>query len=146
MRPGTLTERLVYHPAIAVPGWGTALKMRLKWGCAALLAVMLAGCNVVYKLDIQQGNILDQEMIADVRPGMTKRQVELVLGSPALEDPFHQNRWDYIYTYSRRGNKPTKRNLTLFFEDDRLMRMEGDYLETDSKLLEDAKPDDVSSD
>lgn len=98
---------------------------------------------MVYKVDIQQGNILDQEMIAEVRPGMTKRQVELVLGSPAVEDPFHHDRWDYVYTYSRRGNKPAKRNLTLYFEDNLLTRMEGDYLEADSDLLQGAKPDGV---
>jgi outer membrane protein assembly factor BamE len=99
---------------------------------SAVLAVGLAGCGVVYKLDIQQGNILDQEDVAELEIGMTKRQIELLLGSPSISSPFHANRWDYMNTYSERGGEPVRRVLTLGFDDNRLVSVDGNYLDQDS--------------
>ena len=99
---------------------------------AALLAVALLGTacsNVplgVYRVDVQQGNVLSEEMLAQLTPGMEKRKVRFLLGTPILMDTFNQDRWDYIYTFARGGGTIEQRQITLFFEDERLVRIEGD--------------------
>jgi len=80
----------------------------------------------VYRIDIQQGNIITQEMVDKLRPGMTKRQVRLSLGTPVLVDPFHQDRWDYLYTNQSGGEEREQHRVTLFFENDRLTQIAGD--------------------
>ena len=83
--------------------------------------------DIVYKIPIQQGNIVDQAMINKLRPGMEKRQVRFIMGSPMINDTFHENRWDYIYRIHRSGHAPTeKTRVSLFFEQDKLSRIEGD--------------------
>ena len=80
----------------------------------------------VYKMTVQQGNILTEEMVDALELGMTKRQVNFVLGTPPLVSFFHANRWDYTYTI-KRGHQPMEqRDLTLYFENDQLVRIEGD--------------------
>lgn len=99
---------------------------------AALLGVALLGTacsNVplgVYRVDVQQGNVLTEEMLAQLTPGMEKRKVRFLLGTPILVDTFNQDRWDYIYTFARGGGTIEQRQVTLFFEDERLERIEGD--------------------
>src|SRR3970040_223142 len=91
-----------------------------------LLATMAGGCNLLYKPEIQQGTLLSAEMLANLKPGMTKRQVRLLLGSPPVSDTFHPERWDYVYSVSRAGEKVTPQHLTLYFRNDTLVRAEGD--------------------
>ncbi len=94
--------------------------------CAVLV---LGGCNLLkpYKLDIQQGNVLTQEMVDKLRPGMTRAQVRYVLGTPLVADPFHKDRWDYFYSYKKGVEAvPESRRLTLLFEGDVLRRVQGD--------------------
>ena len=97
-----------------------------------LLGVLLFGtaCSKVplgvYRVDVQQGNVLSEDMLAELSPGMEKRKVRFLLGTPILVDTFNQDRWDYIYTYSRGTGRVEQRLVTLFFEDDRLERIEGD--------------------
>jgi len=98
----------------------------------------LAGCSFpgVYKIDIQQGNVVTQDMIDQLRPGMTRRQVRFIMGNPLLTDTFHADRWDYVSTQrtNRRGTVEV-RNFTLWFEGDTLARWEGEYFpEQDSEL------------
>lgn len=93
-----------------------------------LAAIMLlSGCLSVYKLEIQQGNIVTQEMIDKLKPGLTRSQVRYVLGTPLVTDPFHQDRWDYYY-YHRRSNEQTgeSRHLTVIFKNDLLVTVQGD--------------------
>ena len=93
-----------------------------------LAAIMLlSGCLTVYKLEIQQGNIMTQEMIDKLKPGLTRSQVRYVLGTPLVTDPFHPDRWDYYY-YLRRSNEPTgeSRHLTVIFKNDLLVTVQGD--------------------
>lgn len=107
-----------------------------------LVVLSLSACGLLYKVDVPQGNLLDQEFIADVKPGMSKRQVSLLLGTPAVTSPFHQDRWDYVYSLRKRGRKAEVRNLTLHFDGDTLARMEGDLLPektAEEELLEDIK-------
>ena len=79
----------------------------------------------VYKMPIQQGNIVSKDMLDQLRLGMTKDQVRFVLGTPMLMDMFHSNRWDYTYTL-KVGRQPMEtKPLTLFFQDDALVRIQG---------------------
>lgn len=80
----------------------------------------------VYKMTVQQGNIITEEMVDSLELGMTKRQVEFVLGTPLLTDFFHSNRWDYTYTIKRGHKEMEQRDLTLYFQDDALSRIVGD--------------------
>lgn len=82
--------------------------------------------SLVYRPEIQQGNVVSQDQVNALKPGMTKRQVRFLLGTPMLADVFHANRWDYAFTYGV-GSKPTeKQHVILFFENDRLARISGD--------------------
>jgi len=96
---------------------------------------MLAGCQTVptlglpiYRIDIQQGNVVTQEMVEKLRPGMTRQQVRFILGTPPLVDPFHVDRWDYVYYYNKGGKVTEHRRLILLFEADTLKRIEGDVI------------------
>lgn len=97
---------------------------------SALCAVLVLGaCNLLkpYKLDIQQGNVITQEMVDKLRPGMTRSQVRYVLGTPMVVDPFHKERWDYYYSYKKGVEAvPESRRLTLLFKDDVLHSIQGD--------------------
>lgn len=80
----------------------------------------------VYRLDIQQGNMIDQEMVDKLQIGMTKTQVRYLLGTPLLVDTFHLERWDYIYRMKDGGEEAEQTRISLSFEDDRLSRIDGD--------------------
>jgi outer membrane protein assembly factor BamE len=96
-----------------------------------VVLLLLAGCSSVpsllYKIDIQQGNVITQEMVDKLKPGMTRSQVRFALGSPMISDAFHENRWDYVYRVDQKGQLVEQRNLTVFFEDDKLARMAGTF-------------------
>lgn len=81
----------------------------------------------VYSLEIQQGNIVNQEMIDQLRPNMTKRQVLYIMGSPMLVDIFHQKRWDYLYSTQPGGEPRRQKRLSLFFDGDKLIGVQGDF-------------------
>jgi len=81
----------------------------------------------VYSLEIQQGNIVNQEMIDQLRPNMTKRQVLYIMGSPMLVDIFHQKRWDYLYSTQPGGEARRQKRLSLFFDGDTLIGVQGDF-------------------
>ncbi|HJU08163.1 MAG TPA: outer membrane protein assembly factor BamE [Rhodanobacteraceae bacterium] len=106
----------------------------------ALAVALLAGCGIVYKPDVQQGNLLDGRNVQQLKPGMSKEQVLALLGSPSVTSPFSQNRWDYVATMQRRGGKILERSLTLYFSNDTLVRTDGDFLkETPQELLQESK-------
>lgn len=93
------------------------------------LSLLLSACSSfpgVYKIDIQQGNVVTQEMLNQLRPGMTKSQVKYVLGSPLLTDTFTPDRWDYLYTMQKGGGSVTEQRISIFFKDDKLTRLTGD--------------------
>ena len=109
----------------------------------ALLAVLTlnTGCNLIYKQNVQQGNAHVQDDLDQVKLGMNKKQVAYLLGTPAIHDPFHKDRWDYISMLSRRGGEPVSRLVTLTFENDLLVHTDGigDSKGGDIKALEDTK-------
>lgn len=99
---------------------------------AAALLVSASGCSNlefpwVYRLNIDQGNIITQEMVNQLKPGMSRDQVKFVMGSPLIVDAFHENRWDYIYTLRDGKGKTTRQNLTVLFTNDTLSGLSGDY-------------------
>jgi outer membrane protein assembly factor BamE len=99
--------------------------MRFQALLIALASLALAAC--VYRIDIQQGNLLDEEDINQVDLGMTRSQVQFLLGTPMIADSFHRDRWDYAYYY-RRGRSPdaARRWVVVYFENDRVQRIERD--------------------
>jgi outer membrane protein assembly factor BamE len=87
----------------------------------------VAGCVTTYRTEIQQGNVLTQEMLEKLKPGMTKSQVRFVLGTPLINDPFHPDRWDYVYMYRKNLHAPAEtRNLSVVFQGDAMLRVDGD--------------------
>lgn len=104
--------------------------MHLKFSLL-LVVSFLFGCAYIptlpYKIDIQQGNIVTQEMVGKLKPGMTRSQVRFVLGSPLITDVFHNNRWDYFYYLAPRGTISERQKLTVIFDGDRLSHIEGDF-------------------
>jgi len=96
-----------------------------EWGDA--ITPSLDNVPLMYRPEIQQGNVISQEAINQLRPGMAKRQVRYLLGTPILVDVFHQERWDYIYTLKPNAELREQQRLALFFEGDKLGRIEGDF-------------------
>ena len=98
------------------------------------LILLLTGCSYVpmlpglsaHKIDIQQGNYVTQEMMEKLKPGMTRSQVRFALGTPLVADPFHADRWDYVYVNAKRGRVTDKRLIFVVFKDDKLVRIEGE--------------------
>ncbi len=109
---------------------------------ALLLGLTAAGCSLEqgglfdrvaniaspYSAPVRQGNWIDPEAVAQLRPGMSKEEVRLLLGSPLLVDPFRPNRWDYLYRFDDKTGRVDERRLTLFFEAGRLARIEGNLV------------------
>lgn len=93
----------------------------------ALAAVSLNACAYIYHQPVQQGNVLEQKDIDLLQPGMTKRQVSLIIGTPAVVSPFKQNRWDYVFTFRDSKDNIERKNFTVYFENGALARTEGDF-------------------
>jgi outer membrane protein assembly factor BamE len=100
----------------------------------AASSVLIAACAYKpsfineYKIDIQQGNVLTQEMVAQLKPGQTRDQVRFLLGTPMVADIFHQQRWDYVYRYQsgQTGDVESRKFAVFFDADGRLERVSGD--------------------
>lgn len=117
---------------------------------SVIASLFLAACSsdpivnrlpFVYRIDIQQGNVITPEMVNQLRVSMSKRQVQFILGAPMLIDPFHAERWDYVYLYNpgSDGIDPvSNKRVTLEFENDRVTRITG-------SLLPDPQPDTIPS-
>lgn len=87
---------------------------------ASALALLLSGCGLVYKMEINQGNYVTQDMVVKLKEGQTRQQARLVLGTPTTESIFHKDRWDYAYSLERRGKPITAHKLTILFVDDKV--------------------------
>ncbi len=117
-------------------------KLLIYWVCSASLLV--SGCStiedmsnsipnaldtlpLIHRPDIQQGNVITQAQISKLKPGMSKSQAQYVMGTPMLVDVFHQDRWDFLYSMKAGNKDRTQESVTLIFEDDSLIKIEGDY-------------------
>ena len=100
----------------------------LALGC---LLAALVGCGSnfgfpgVYRINVEQGNVVTEEMAEQLRPGLNRRQVRYIMGTPLIEDSFHEDRWDYHYLLRNGGELLSETQLTLWFEEDELVRVEG---------------------
>lgn len=102
-----------------------------------LPALLLAGCSNTpdiasrlspYRIDVRQGNYITQEMVAKLRPGMSRDQVRFALGTPLVNDMFHTDRWDYVYRFQPGRGDVQLRRLVVFFEEGKLARVGGDVV------------------
>ena len=107
--------------------------------------IFLTACSVkspidyfeakIYKLDVQQGNIITAEMLMGLKPGMTRAQVKYVLGTPLIQDSFHENRWDYIYKMIKDDRLIEERHVVVHFKDDELFDVKGDIIQFNDILI-----------
>ncbi len=111
----------IYNPIILV------VFSLLLSSCGSVTSFAFPG---VYRLNIPQGNIITQEMVDQLRPGLTKRQVNFILGTPLVKDTFDQDRWDYLYSFQPGGGERVQERLTVFFENDQLTHFVGDFEQT----------------
>jgi outer membrane protein assembly factor BamE len=101
-----------------------------------VFAAAAPACNYVpripgvtpYKMEIQQGNFVSQEMVSQLKQGMSKEQVRFILGTPLLTDIFHADRWDYVYWREAAGGQREQRKLVVWFEKGQLARLDGDVV------------------
>jgi len=114
---------------------------------------LLAGCGgmsmpsipslSVYRIDIQQGNVITQEQLAALEPGMEKRKVRFILGTPMVADAFNPDRWDYYYSLEKRGEERVQRVISVYFEDERLVRVGGDVRPAAGPIVVDNRKDEL---
>jgi len=95
----------------------------------------LFGIFSPYRVDVQQGNFVSEEMLAQLKEGMTQEQVQFALGTPLLHDIFHADRWDYVFRMQKRNGEVTTSRVTVFFENKRLVRYEGGNLPNEQDYL-----------
>jgi outer membrane protein assembly factor BamE len=122
---------------------------------ALLAACALAGCSSLpgfsnepasvkgflawiapYKPDIVQGNVVTTEQIEKVKPGMTRLQVRDVLGTPLVTDPFHAQRWDYVFTMRRQGFEDQRRTFVVLFDNDAVQKVDSPALPSEDEFVQ----------
>ncbi len=120
--------------------------MQFKFLTILLSFIFISACSIpqVYKLTVQQGNIVTQDMVNQLKEGMTKRQVAYVMGTPLIQSPYQQERWDYLYTLERRDKIVKSYQISVFFKDDLYTHFEGEVPseekpEVQQEVLEDKK-------
>ncbi|NJD35440.1 MAG: outer membrane protein assembly factor BamE [Betaproteobacteria bacterium] len=114
-----------------------------------LLLPFLAACSnapvitsvlTPYRIDVRQGNFVTQDMVAQLKPGLSREQVRFILGSPLVADMFHVDRWDYVYRFQPGHGEAEQRALTVFFQDNKLTRVAGDVVADDGSGAQSPKP------
>ena len=116
--------RTKHFQPLLVPLLGYALL--LSGGCSRVTLPTVDDLPIVYKIDIQQGNVMTQDMVAQLQRGMSKAKVRFIMGTPMIMDTFHSDRWDYFYSLQEGGGDRAQRHISLFFEDEKLAYAEGD--------------------
>lgn len=118
---------IVLRPNVFVPA-------ALRVAVSIAFAFSLAACSYMpnlapHRIEIQQGNFVSQEMVAQLKPGMTKDQVRFAMGTPLVADVFHGDRWDYPFSRQRANSREVeRRRISVIFEQDKLVRIEGDVV------------------
>ena len=103
---------------------------------AVAVAMIATSCALprVYKVTVQQGNVITQQMVDSLKPGMTREQVAYVMGEPVIKNPFDQDRWDYVYTLRVPGVVNDHMRMSLFFTDGLLSHFVGDLAPSDQQV------------
>jgi len=109
-------------------------------GCSSLQGDRLLGAITPYRIDVMQGNVITQELAANVKPGMSREQVRDLLGSPLLTSAFHADRWDYVFTMRRQGVEPQRRNVVAYFKGDVLERLDVPELPSEKEFVSSIRP------
>lgn len=99
-----------------------------------MITALIAGCSTlrfpgVYRIDIPQGNFITEDMLTELRPGMTPEQVRFVLGPPTLQDPFTEGNWRYLMTYLPGEGEPVEQEIVVYFRDGRYSHYEGEVID-----------------
>jgi outer membrane protein assembly factor BamE len=119
---------------------------------APLLALAVSGCSswsapepatprgfmafiLPYKPDVVQGNVVTTEQISMIKPGMNRTQVRDILGTPLISDPFHAQRWDYVFSMKRQGYEPIQRTFFVVFDGDAVEKVEAPVLPTENEFV-----------
>ena len=120
-----------------------------------LLCLSLGACGAggfrlgfpgVYRIDIAQGNIVTQEMIDQLKPGMTKRQVRFIMGTPLIVDTFEPERWDYFHSMNKNGKQESEERVSLYFENAKLVRFGGAFVPASARPAEAAASAEIPAD
>jgi len=119
--------------------WTLPLLLALA-GCSAMDGVTqrlsnLGGLVTPYRMDVLQGNVVVREQVQALQAGMSREQVQAILGTPLVASVFHANRWDYVFTFQRQGQPPQRRVVTVFFQGDRLERVQADELPSEEEFV-----------
>ena len=111
-------------------------------GCSSMqpAADKWLGVITPYRIDIMQGNVVTQELAAQVKPGMSREQVRDLLGSPLLTSAFHADRWDYVFTLRRQGVEPQRRSIVATFKDNKLDKLEAPDLPSETEFVSSVRP------
>jgi outer membrane protein assembly factor BamE len=121
---------LLLAAAAAVAGCSSLQPTTDKW----------LGFITPYRIDIMQGNVVTQELAAQVKPGMSREQVRDLLGSPLLTSAFHADRWDYVFTLRRQGVEPQRRSIVAIFKDNKLDKLEAPDLPSEREFVTSVRP------
>jgi outer membrane protein assembly factor BamE len=146
--PDSISIRLPRHQPS--PSFMTLNPLRRTLMCLAPV-LMLSACSInnfslskpetlfgllePYKVDVVQGNVVTQEVMAQIQPGLGRMQVKEILGTPLLADPFHIDRWDYVFTIRRQGVADQKRRVSIFFKNDAVERFDTEPLPTEHEFV-----------
>ena len=115
------------------------------WLFAAIAISALTGCYTGYRMDVEQGNVVTPEQRMQLQLGMNRREAQFVLGSPLIKDPFHSNRWDYVYSLRDGASGTTnQQRLSLFFEDDLLVDIRHNAGGNTTERLNSKAPEEVA--
>ncbi len=131
-----------YAPGRAIAAIAAATLLLGGCGETSLPSVPLLS---VYRIDIQQGNVITQEQLAALEPGMEKRKVRFILGTPLVADAFNPDRWDYYYSLEKRGEDRVQRVISVYFKDERLVRVGGDVRPAAGPIVVDNRKDELVS-
>lgn len=101
-----------------------------------LAAVLLSGCNFIYRAPVYQGNLLEKKYVEQLQVGMTRQQVQALLGTPPVADPFHHERWDYVASERYDRKKTEVKVLTVYFEGEAVSKWEGEYFPDHNDALQ----------
>ncbi len=147
----TRTDATRYHSTLSYLQKPLRMSLLLRPVVLTLALALLPGCAAVrnfewrnlgippvHRVTIQQGNVITQDMVDRLRPGMTRRQVQFIMGEPVLGNTFRDERWDYLYTIQVGAQPRRQQRLSLFFDGDALTRFEGDFAPSEAQVVQDA--------